>query len=63
MRFASPGEPLCPTVVGILMIGKDPIQFLPGAYIQFVRFDGAEVTDPIQDQREIGGPLPELLRT
>ncbi len=45
------------------MIGKDPIQFLPGAYIQFVRFDGAEVTDPIQDQREIGGPLPELLRT
>jgi ATP-dependent DNA helicase RecG len=51
-----------PTHLGILVIGKDPRQFLHGAYIQFLRFDGTEVTDPIKDQKEIGGPLPDLLR-
>jgi predicted HTH transcriptional regulator len=42
--------------------GKDPRQFFPGAYIQFLRFEGTKLTDPIKDQKEIGGPLPDLLR-
>ena len=50
------------TIVGILTIGKDPRQFLPGAYIQFIRFDGTELVDPIKDQKEIDGPLPDLLQ-
>lgn len=41
---------------------KEPRQFLPGAYVQFLRFDGADLTDPIKDQKEIDGPLPDLLR-
>lgn len=52
-----------PTVLGILVIGKDPRQFLPGAYIQFLRIDGTELTDSIQVQKEITGPLPNLLKT
>jgi ATP-dependent DNA helicase RecG len=51
-----------PTVAGILTVGKDPRSFLPGAYVQFLRLDGAELTDPIRDAAAIGGPLSELIR-
>lgn len=51
-----------PTVVGILVLGRDPRQFIPGAYVQFLRIEGIELTDPIRDQKEIDGPLPDLLR-
>lgn len=62
MRFASV-EPLhTPTVLGILVAGKEPRRFLPGSYVQFLRIDGTELTDPIKDQKEIDGPLSELLR-
>lgn len=62
MRFATPEPDSYPTGLGILVIGKDPRQFIPGFYIQFVRFDGTELTDPIRDQREISGSLIDLLR-
>ncbi len=51
-----------PTVLGILVLGKDVRRFVPGAYVQFLRIDGAALTDPIKDQKEIDGPLPELVR-
>jgi ATP-dependent DNA helicase RecG len=51
-----------PTVLGVLVIGKDPQALLPGAYVQFIRFDGTELTDPVRDAEAIGGPLPELIR-
>jgi ATP-dependent DNA helicase RecG len=51
-----------PTTAGILVLGRDPRNWLPGAYIQFVRYAGVEVTDTIRDQKEIDGSLSELLR-
>lgn len=60
-RFAHPGPPVCPTVVGVLTVGKDPTEWVPGAYIQFVRFDGTQLTDPVKTAREIRGPFPDLL--
>jgi ATP-dependent DNA helicase RecG len=51
-----------PTVVGILVAGKDPLRFLPGAYLQFLRVDGTDLADPVRDAAELSGPLPELLR-
>jgi ATP-dependent DNA helicase RecG len=51
-----------PTTAGILVLGRDPRNFLPGAYIQFVRYAGTEVTDTIRDQKEIDGSLSDLLR-
>ena len=51
-----------PTVTAILILGNDPQYWFPGAYIQFVRYAGDEVTDAIQDQKEIHGPLPDQLR-
>jgi ATP-dependent DNA helicase RecG len=62
LRFATVDPQPKPTILGILVTGKDPRQFLPGDYIQFLRFDGTELTDPIKDQKEIGGPLLDILR-
>ncbi len=61
LRFASSDHPLVPTVLGILTIGKDPRRFIPGSYVQFVRFDGEDLLSPIKDQREIDGPMVEML--
>lgn len=50
-----------PTVAGLLAVGKSPADFLPGAYLQFLRIDGHELTDPIADQKTLHGPLVELI--
>lgn len=50
-----------PTVLGMLVLGNEPLEAIPGAYVQFVRFDGTEMTDPIRNQKIVSGPLSELL--
>jgi len=62
LRFLSAEVASSPTMVGLLSVGKDPRQFFPGAYVQFVRFEGTDLTDPIKDQKDIGGPLIDMLR-
>lgn len=62
LRFVAVEPPSTPTNLGLLVVGQDPRQFFPGAYVQFLRIEGTELTDPIKDQKEIDGPLPELLR-
>ena len=51
-----------PTVLGLLAIGKNPQDYLPGAYVQFLRIDGTELADPVIDEEEIGGAIVEMLR-
>jgi ATP-dependent DNA helicase RecG len=62
LRFATPEPDSRPTSLGILVSGKEPRQFIPGFYVQFVRFAGTELTDPIRDQKDIDGSLVDLLR-
>lgn len=62
LRFIAAGVDDAPTVVGLLGIGKSPADFIPGAYVQFLRIDGDTLADPIIDQKELHGPLPDLLR-
>ena len=50
------------TVLGILVLGKNPQDFLPGAYVQFLRIDGKELPDDIIDSEDIRGAIPDLLR-
>lgn len=50
------------TILGILVLGKNPQDFLPNAYLQFLRIDGNELTDDILDSEEISGTIPDLLR-
>lgn len=59
LGFLSPDS--LPTLTGLLVLGRDPRQFIGGAYVQFLRLEGQELTDPIIDQREIAGPLSEML--
>lgn len=51
-----------PTILGILTLGKTPQDYLPGAYIQFLRIDGEELCDRVSDQQIIDGTLSEMLR-
>lgn len=62
VRFISSLPSIQPTNLGVLVVGKDPRQLIPGAYIQFLRIEGTELTDPIKDQKEIAGPLSMMLR-
>ena len=51
-----------PTVVGLLVLGKNPQDFVPGAYLQFLRIDGTELADDITDNDELRGSIPNVLR-
>ncbi|MDQ3578670.1 MAG: putative DNA binding domain-containing protein [Actinomycetota bacterium] len=51
-----------PTAAGLLAIGKDPQLWIPGAYVQFLRMDGTDLTAPVIDEKRIDGPLPAVLR-
>ncbi|MBX9791096.1 MAG: putative DNA binding domain-containing protein [Pirellulales bacterium] len=62
LRFIESTEPYRPTVSGVLVVGKQPLDFLPGAFVQFLRFNGVYPTDPIADQHVITGALSQLLR-
>lgn len=61
-RLTVGAEDSTPTVAGLLAIGKSPQDFLPGAYIQFLRIDGTELADPVIDEEEIRGGIVEMLR-
>ena len=51
-----------PTVTAVLMLGKIPSNWLPGAYIQFIRFAGEEFdAGQIKDNKEMHGTLPDQL--
>jgi ATP-dependent DNA helicase RecG len=51
-----------PTVLGILVLSPRTRDFLPGAYVQFLRIAGRELADPITDEQLIDGSLAEVLR-
>ena len=59
--IVSVNEPLA-TVMGILVLGKNPQDFLPGAYVQFLRIGGNDLTDEILDNEAIRGGIPDQIR-
>ncbi len=61
LRFAHPGNPVCPTLLGVLTVGREPTDWIPCAYVQFLSVDGIALGDPVKDSREIRGALPDLL--
>jgi ATP-dependent DNA helicase RecG len=60
LRFVAPDD--TPTAAGIILLGTDPLAFLPGSYVQFLRLAGTSLTDPIQDQKRLTGTLIDILR-
>ena len=50
-----------PTILGMLVLGKWTQDYLPGGYVQFLKFTGRELTDPIADEEAIGGSIADVL--
>ena len=44
-------------VLGLLVVGFDPTGFVPGAYVQFVRYQGSDEASHVMDQEELRGNL------
>lgn len=57
----SDSEPT-PTVLGLLVIGKSPSDWIPGAYTQFLRFAGNDLTEPVSDEEAIYGTVADQIR-
>lgn len=61
LRLFDP-ERACPTHAGILLFGKNPRFFLPGAYVQYLKLPGMDLTELPEDQAEVSGDLHSVLR-
>lgn len=59
--IAGADEPV-PTVLGLLVLGIRTRDFLPGAYVQFLRVDGTELSHPVRDSVEIDGTVSDMIR-
>jgi ATP-dependent DNA helicase RecG len=57
----SDSEPT-PTVLGLLVIGKSPADWIPGAYTQFLRLAGDDLTAPVADEEAIYGAVADQIR-
>ena len=51
----------CPTNAAVIMFGKCPKYFMPGAYIQYVRFKGNDNGSEILNERRFEGGLYTVL--
>ena len=51
-----------PTVLGLLVLGKQPRDFIGGSWVQFLRIDGGELSDEIVDAETIDGPVADMVR-
>jgi ATP-dependent DNA helicase RecG len=51
-----------PTNAGVLVFGMDPLSYFPGAYIQYVRYDGGSLADKVLEQKQFTGNLMIVLR-
>ena len=49
------------TILGLLVLGVSPRDYIPGAYVQFLRIGGHDLSDPIIDEMAIDGTISEIL--
>lgn len=61
LRFYDTREK-CPTNAGILLFGLNPEFYLPGAYIQYIKFSGEQMTSDVEFEKKISGALITELR-
>jgi ATP-dependent DNA helicase RecG len=52
----------CATNAGVLLIGKNPRFYLPGAYVQYLELPNTSLTDIPNDQAEISGDLYTVIK-
>lgn len=59
LRLAHEGVP---TWGALIAFAVDPLAFVPGASVQFLRLHGSDVTAPIVTQRRLAGRLDDVIR-
>lgn len=52
----------CPTYAGLLLLGYDPQYFIPGAYIQYVKFAGTNRATKVLKENRFKGNLISMLK-
>lgn len=60
LRFVAPPE-FRPTPTGVLLVGRQPEEHLPGAYVQFLRFDGSRLSDPVLSAHRVTGTISNVV--
>ena len=61
LRFFSP-EKNCPTNLGVLLFAKHPEHFIPSAYVQYVKFAGADNAGDVLQENVFRGPLVRMVQ-
>ena len=61
-KMISAAEDGIATILGLLVLGVRPQDFVPGAYVQFARIAGKDLSDPIADELEIDGTISDVLK-
>lgn len=51
----------CPTYGAIILFGKNPRYYMPGNYVQYVRFQGTEKGGDVLNEKRFQGPLYRML--
>ena len=51
----------CPTYAALILFGINPRYFMPGAYVQYVRFAGKEKGGDVLNEKRLQGPLYKML--
>ena len=51
----------CPTYAALILFGKNPRYYMPGAYVQYVRFKGKEKGGEVLNEKRFQGPLYKML--
>ncbi len=59
LRLTSAGQATWGALLGL---GIHPQAWCPGAYVQFLRIDGTQITDPILRRKEFTGRIDDVLR-
>ena len=54
-------EHQCPTYAAVALFGYKPRRFMPGLYVQYVRFLGEDVTSEVENELQLEGNYCELL--
>jgi ATP-dependent DNA helicase RecG len=52
----------CATHAGVLLVGKNPRFYLPGAYVQYLELPGTSLTEIPNDQAEVSGDLHTIVK-
>ena len=57
----SPDAPT-PTHLGVLALANQPTDFLPCAYVQFLKLDGPDLANDVLDEAEFTGRMVDVIR-